>query len=231
MFNYFASENDDNSKTWLTTYADLITLMLTFFIILFSMTTMELDKFKSMSKAIKEGFGNKALRTTETNEMATKGNYNKEVDDLKQTLLDDVKSFAEKNHIDKSIIITMENGHLVIRIKENVFFAVGTADLYNTAYPILDDIVLVIKNYKKFRVDIAGHTDDRPINNLRFPSNWELSAHRATSVLRYFIELGIDPHRLTATGYGDIMPLVPNTNLENRNQNRRVEFVMDKEID
>ena len=79
-----------------------------------------------------------------------------------------------------------------------------------------------------YTINIKGHTDNIPISTDIFPSNWELSAIRATTVLKYLISRGLPPDRLTATGYGDVMPLLPNTSEENRAQNRRVEFVLEK---
>jgi len=83
-------------------------------------------------------------------------------------------------------------------------------------------------DYSEYSVNIKGHTDDRPILTKEFPSNWELSSIRATTVLKYLIQGGIDPGRLTATGYSDLLPLVANDTPENRAINRRVEFVLEK---
>ncbi|MFQ5717156.1 MAG: flagellar motor protein MotB [Nitrospinales bacterium] len=80
-------------------------------------------------------------------------------------------------------------------------------------------------------MNIQGHTDDVPVATERFPTNWELSAARATAVLRFFIDKGIEPKRLTATGYADIFPLFSNDTEQGRAQNRRVEFVLEKEKD
>ena len=82
-----------------------------------------------------------------------------------------------------------------------------------------------------YRITIRGHTDDLDIDTVQFPSNWELSAVRATTVLRYFIQQGIDLERMSATGYADFFPLVPNDTVENRARNRRVEFVLEKETE
>ena len=86
----------------------------------------------------------------------------------------------------------------------------------------------IAREYPEYTINIKGHTDDIPIATERFPSNWELSAVRATTVLKYLIGKGISARRLTATGYGDSDPLVPNTSDRNRAVNRRVEFVLEK---
>ena len=87
----------------------------------------------------------------------------------------------------------------------------------------------MFRDHADYRIAIRGHTDDLGIDTAQFPSNWELSAVRATTVLRYFIGQGIDPERMTATGYADYLPLVENNSVENRARNRRVEFVLEKE--
>jgi len=97
-----------------------------------------------------------------------------------------------------------------------------------SAIPIFDDLIDILFDYPDYNINIKGHTDNIPISTEIFPSNWELSAIRATTVLKYVISRGVNPDRLTATGYGDVMPLLPNTSEENRTQNRRVEFVLEK---
>jgi chemotaxis protein MotB len=113
-------------------------------------------------------------------------------------------------------------------IKGAVLFESGSVDLNHESYPILDNIVQIVDHYSEYTVNIKGHTDDKSISTSRFPSNWELSAIRATTVLQYLIKKGIDPARLTATGYGDLFPLAPNNSVENRALNRRVEFELAK---
>jgi len=93
---------------------------------------------------------------------------------------------------------------------------------------LLDDIISMVNEYNEYNVNIKGHTDNRPIRTLQFPSNWELSAIRATTVLKFLVDGGVDAKRLTATGYGSKLPLASNTSEKNRAKNRRVEFVLEK---
>ena len=116
----------------------------------------------------------------------------------------------------------------MVQIRGTALFDSGDAKLKKTAEPILNELIAIFIAYDDYSVNIKGHTDNVPIGTLRFPSNWELSAIRATNVLRYLIKEGINPVRLTATGYGSLMPLVPNTSQKNRAVNRRVEFVLEK---
>ena len=118
---------------------------------------------------------------------------------------------------------------IMIRIKGKVLFNSGAAELNPEGEPILDGIIKIIDEFFEYKINIKGYTDNVPIATQQFPSNWELSAIRATTVLKYLIGGSIDPHRLTATGYGELLPLVPNDSSEDRAQNRRVEFVLEKE--
>jgi chemotaxis protein MotB len=93
---------------------------------------------------------------------------------------------------------------------------------------MLDALLETLVINPGYKLEIQGHTDDIPISTAQFPSNWELSAVRATTVLRYMVDAGINPKRLTATGYGSSIPLVPNISPENRAINRRIEFVLEK---
>ena len=124
---------------------------------------------------------------------------------------------------------TTDNKRLIYRVPGNTLFESGEAYLKKEARNVLEKIVGVTLQYPKYKINIQGHTDDIPISSDRFPTNWELSASRATAVLRFFIDKGIEPERLTATGYSDIFPLVSNETELGRAKNRRVEFVLEKE--
>ena len=114
----------------------------------------------------------------------------------------------------------------MVRLADRVLFDLGKADLRPDARRVLDALAGVLAELPN-PVRVEGHTDDLPINNERFPSNWELSTARATTVVRYFIEHhGMDPRRFSAAGYGEYHPLVPNTSAANRQKNRRVDVVI-----
>ncbi len=118
---------------------------------------------------------------------------------------------------------------VIIKIKSSILFDSGSAKLSPAAYPTIDKIVEIIRPYHDYSVNIRGHTDNQPINTVQFPSNWELSAIRATSLLRHIIESGeIESARMTATGFGDLIPVDSNKNMVGRAKNRRVEFILQK---
>ncbi len=118
---------------------------------------------------------------------------------------------------------------VIIQIKDRTLFESGRAELSPKGYRTIDKVVEILQPYRDFTVNIRGHTDNRPINTVRFPSNWELSSGRATSLLRYIIESGrIEPARMTATGFGEVMPIENNQTAAGRAKNRRVEFILQK---
>ena len=131
------------------------------------------------------------------------------------------------------LILSFCDSILTIRLTFSVtgtaLFDSGFASLNSQGRPIMDGITQIIQEFVEFNVNIKGHTDNIPISTNKFPSNWELSAVRSTTVLRYLLEKGVNAERLTATGYADLLPLGPNNTDEDRQKNRRVEFVLEKE--
>ena len=238
---------EDRSGGWLVTYADLMTLLLTFFILLFSISSMNLQKFKKALSSIQVSLGESTpsvgllklideeeqpdtLSVSPSEDAATKKKIALEdIIGLKsKDIYRDVQHFVQKQRLSDHIVASIEGSKVIIRITGKILFPSGLADLNPQAGPILDDIAAIAKRYPEHHVRIEGHSDNIPISTEQFPSNWELSAVRATTVLRYLIGRGINPHRLTATGYGALFPLLPNTTDTNRARNRRVEFVLEK---
>jgi chemotaxis protein MotB len=118
---------------------------------------------------------------------------------------------------------------LVLVLGERIAFNVGKADLLPDFQPTLKRIAEFISSQKGYKVAVAGHTDDTPINTIRFPSNWELSAIRAVNVAKFMILNGVNPHRISIEGYSAYRPLHPNTTSHIRHANRRVEITLIKE--
>lgn len=238
--------DDDGPGEWMITYADLMTLLLVFFVLLFSLSTFNIEKFKEILESIRVNPGKgepttsliefieipDILNTELTIEQLT-GLKSKSslpgIDQEAEDVLDDLNQFITQKNRGKNVVLEILDGKVVIRVRGKILFRPGAAELNTAAEPILDDIVSIINEYSEYSVNIKGHTDNTPIASLRYPSNWELSAIRATSVLKYLIKNGVSAKRLTATGYGDLFPVVPNTSAKNRAINRRVEFVLEKE--
>lgn len=125
----------------------------------------------------------------------------------------------------EDIQVLVNEGSVSFRISSELLFASGQAELADAGLDVIDRLIPALAN-NHHRILVEGHTDDRPINTERFPSNWELSASRASSVVRYLTLAGLDPARMSATGYADTRPLGDNTSEEGRASNRRVELVM-----
>ena len=235
---------EDETAGWITTYADLVTLLLVFFVLLFSISSLDLQKFQAIAAEMQKSFGNPTAvipMAAPDVDKAPEMPKNREEDLIRdipvealeetdQKLLTDVKEFIEKKRVGDYILVTQEKNRITIMIEGQVLFESGKAELVSGAWPLLDDIARIIQNHPQYRVNIKGHTDNVPIATTQFPSNWELSAVRATTVLRYLIDHGVGPpSRLTATGYGDLLPVASNDTPEGRARNRRVEFVLEKE--
>jgi chemotaxis protein MotB len=145
-----------------------------------------------------------------------------------KTLFDTITRFGRTNSQKQNISTRILDGKIIVSIKGKALFNSGSSSLNSTAISIFNEIIQILDDYPEYNINIKGHTDDIPISTAVFPSNWELSAVRATTVLKYLISKGVSPKRLTATGYGNVMPLVPNDSANNRAKNRRVEFVLEK---
>ena len=234
-------EEAGEQSEWLTTYADLVTLLLVFFVLLFSVSSLDIQKWQKILQSIQFNLGQGTavvavpqppvpdLEPMNFDEGPVEYIPYGPPDEIDEDLKAEVQEFAQQKKIGENIVVLEEKNRITITIEGQVLFDSGQADLLPDAYPILDRIALIIQKFPTYRVNIKGHTDNVPIATQRFPSNWELSAVRATTVLRYLVEFGIDPRRLTATGYGELIPIAPNDSPETRAKNRRVEFVLEKE--
>ena len=200
-------------EPWMATFADMVTLLMVFFVLFYSVEKDNTEKFKSAIDMMIEEDGPDGL-----------AKIMKVVDSTKV-----MKNLKEMRDASKANTEDTIEKKVVLRVPGLNLFKKGGAKLRSEARPVLNEIVKVInKKGKNYKIFIQGHTDDVPINTPKFESNWELSAVRATAVLRFFYDKGIEPERLTATGYADTFPMVPNNTKEGRAKNRRIEFVLEK---
>ena len=137
-----------------------------------------------------------------------------------------LQTVSEK--VKKDFSIRWNQRRLVLVLGERIAFNVGEADLLPDFQPTLKQIAEFITSQEGYRVTVAGHTDDTPINNARFKSNWELSAIRAVNVAKFMVSNGVDPNRISTEGYSAYRPLQPNTTDDNKQANRRVEITLIK---
>ena len=229
-------EEHENLERWLITYADLITLLLAFFILMYTMSKQDSKKYQEVAAHLKAIFtGSTAVLATGNVagkvpiELSFKGATENSAD-LKEQLEKELREIGDKGSGDtmqKISLISDERG-LVVRAMEKAFFDTGKADLTSRAQSALDSIAPVLTNMPN-HVRVEGHTDNVPINTSEFRSNWELSVRRATEVVRYLVEQhGFQPDRISASGYAEYRPIVSNDTAENRAMNRRIEIIIVK---
>lgn len=227
---------EDGVQTrWLVTYADMVTLLLTFFVLLFAFSELDAQRFETFLVALQGAFGvldggPRVLQDDsvfeDLNELRLEDIIRPELLAQLQGVYAGIGAFVAERGLGDSLQVDYSERGVVVRFADRVLFDLGRADLKPEAVAILDQLAEFLRTIPN-HVRVEGHTDDLPINNERFPSNWELSTARATNVVRYFIEKhGLDPTKFSAAGYGEYRPLVPNDSMENRALNRRVDIVL-----
>lgn len=206
--------SEDLSDAWLISYADMITLLMCFFAMFIALSAPKPEKLKKAQEMVKEEFmgetkyGEKKLRL-----------------DLKG-----LNSIVETYMLTNQVSLIETDKGVTIELSTLPLFDPGSATLKEEGKWMLEEVAksLQAPMYKNFNIYIEGHTDDSPISTPLFPSNWELSTMRATNVLRFFLEKGMDKEKLHASGYADIYPKADNRDAdgkaiaENQAKNRRV---------
>jgi chemotaxis protein MotB len=229
---------EPNTHAWLVTFSDLVMLLLTFFVLLLSMSSMDTKKLKSMFAHFKGATG--TLEFSGMRGVHDLTGFIKKYQDtqgllvidpglVKELLLPSMDSERELESklkdFQKAVSILDDNRGIVLSIQENLIFDPGESRIKEEVLPILEAISRAIDSSPN-DILIMGHTDDVPIKNARYDSNWELSAARGLSVLDFFIEdKNLPTSRFTVGGYGPSRPLIPNNTPKNRAINRRVEII------
>ncbi|WP_194190912.1 OmpA family protein [Clostridium chrysemydis] len=218
---------------WLGTYSDMVTLLLTFFILLYSMSSVDSEKLKQLSKAFNQVMvgtkGDSILQyDLYDGEVPLVGGEsdNKDISDTAQSMYKGVKEFVKDNNLSDTVDITEDERGVILQLKDSILFQTGESKLKPESKDILNKINTLLKSVPNSIV-VEGHTDNVPIHNSEYDSNWDLSTARAVTVVRYFIEeKGENPSRFSASGYGEYKPLVANNSDDNRSKNRRVNILI-----
>jgi chemotaxis protein MotB len=252
-------EEHENDERWLLTYADMITLLMALFMVLFSISSVNTSKFESLQRAMQDAFSGKILSggksiqqtgsetdasrpaatppipaiqaITQQLDAAKKSTQSsaKENEDFKQ-LKAKIDSYAKEHGLTAKLETTVARRGLVIRLlTDKVLYDSGSATLNPSATPLLDRISSLLRTEFDHPIVVEGHTDDQAISNGQFPTNWELSTARATAVVRFLIRDHVPPGRLGASGYGAMHPLTTNATAAGRSRNRRVEIVLTRQ--
>ncbi|WP_079432701.1 flagellar motor protein MotD [Zoogloea sp. LCSB751] len=239
-------DEHENHERWLVSYADFITLLFAFFVVMYSLSSLNEGKYRIMSDSVVNAFRNIAnsdnprivsnpiqpIRPGTT----PQPNAASETDDARRSKAERVRNMAEEIRkvlaplvADGQVRVTEGAFGIAVEINASVLFAPGDAQLGIEAVRALRAVAQVVAG-AEFPITVEGHTDVTPIATAMFPSNWELSAVRASSVVRLFVENGVRPARLTAAGYGDQRPVADNTSPDGRARNRRVTILIESRV-
>ena len=238
MNNDFEDDSGDGGG-WLATYGDMMTLLMCFFVLLFSMSQIKKKKFEQLKQTLKKSIGKQDVPEAGTREGLTmqkreKNKQPKSVDELggmipkkqKDSLVSDVNEFIFKNKLGGKVEVDSNENGAVITVSNVVLFPSGEDELTEGGNKLMKKISKILEDFS-YRITIVGHTDNIPVQNKEseIETNWELSTTRACEVVRFLIKNGIDPKLLTAAGKGKYHPVASNKTEEGRAENRRVEII------
>jgi len=275
-----AAAEHENEERWLLTYADMLTLLFALFMVLFSISSVNISKYQVLQQSLKAAFsgsilpGGRSIIQSGSESTSAHTPATAEVPSIVpltptptsrsssstgsagsasakpmntaqlQAALDSMgASIAEQNTFEQlkqkmdayakahgfgdKVQSVIERRGLVVRVlTDNLMFDSGSATLQPQADSLLDQVAQLLNLDKSHPITVEGHTDNQPISNAQFPSNWELSTARATTVVRFMISRGVSAYRLGAVGYADLHPIESNATAAGRAQNRRVEIVL-----
>lgn len=227
-------DDDGGGGEWLATYGDLVTLLLCFFVLLFAMSTVDNIKFKALANSFNPFMGTPPGISTNSGESIIDLNPNPTdgAEELMDKLYNEVKELLNAEGLSGEIDLeNLEKGVLLI-FKDDMLFESGKANLRPEVKNILHQLGSILRKYDKL-IRVEGHTDNIPISNSKFASNWELSTARAISVVRYFTEelpqgQKIIPSQFEVAGLSEFNPVAPNDTPANRQKNRRIEIIVIK---
>jgi chemotaxis protein MotB len=229
----FEDDSHENHERWLISYADFITLLFAFFVVMYAVSVVNVGKYKVLSDALGDAFGGRGA--------ATKVNTSIEVEPLPlANIIARKRAEAAKRDRERlellarkmnsvlaplvntgKVRVTQNSRGITVEINASVLFGAGDATLTGNARETLGAVAGLLK-IDTHAIEVEGHTDITPIRNAAFPSNWELSAVRASSVVRLFVESGVFERRLAAVGRGANLPIASNDDPAGRARNRRV---------
>ncbi len=224
-------EKHENNERWLLTYSDLITLLMIFFVVMYATSNLNAEKYERMSNSFKGvfgggenivGIGGGSYSSSEEIGLVEKApNLLDELSNVKT----EVDKLINESSLNSVMSTKVEERGLVISFTDRMFFESGKADTTEKMRAELADVSKILKGMSNY-IRIEGHTDNIPIKNSQFESNWQLSAARAANVVEDLADLGIPPDRLSAIGYGEYKPIFSNDTEGGRSKNRRVDIVI-----
>lgn len=235
-----------NHDRWLVSYADFVTLLFAFFVVMYSISAVNEEKYKILSNSLGAAFYEKtrhadlldsggagmplisvhpkhpaAPPAAESGQGVDAANEGRQMGRVSEQFSDVLRKLI----VDNLVTVKKKDYWIELEMNSELLFLSGDAELSKSSIPVLKKIAAVIRTLPN-AINVEGHTDNLPIDTVKFPSNWELSAARATSVVQELIKEGIDPPRLSAIGYGEFHPIADNRIEEGRFKNRRVVLVL-----
>lgn len=224
-------------ESWLIPYADILTLLLALFIVLYSMSTVNEDKFQELRETLNAFFSggvgvlvsDKGLTESQDNPMTdnTMNDYLFEEKNLRESQMR-MQEYFEEMGLSHVITTRVLKEGLLVSIQDIALFDSGRAEVKAEASELLLYLGVILAEVDN-HVQVRGHTDNLPINTSTFPSNWELSMHRALNVMKKFTEVpNLEPDRFSVVGYGEYSPITSNDTMEGRSKNRRVELLVER---
>ena len=233
-------EDEISHERWLISYADFITLLFAFFVVMYAVSSVNEGKYRILSRSLEAAFGNPVsrlvpvvsedsrpaltLRRHSPGERQRLDALRRERDTMTVIAREILKVLSPLVSSGK-VRVTQTSRGVNVEINASVLFAPGEAQLTDASNAALSAIAQILRN-DTHAIQIEGHTDDQPINTAAFPSNWELSSVRASSVVRLFAENGVAEARLTALGHSQNIPVGSNQTADGRLRNRRVEVLI-----
>lgn len=228
------AKEEMRTDAWIATFSDTMTLLLTFFVLLYSFSTVDAAKFEQIASSLQSVLTGETGKTimdfnVKNGEVPLVGEpvpttkANNDTEDIYEK----VQTFIKDKKLEATVVIKSDNRGVIIQLRENILFESGKAEIIDKSKPVLNSINGLIATFPN-DVVIEGHTDNIPISNYEYKNNWQLSSARALNVLEYFISIKgqVLPKRFSSVAYGEYRPIVANNNDVNRALNRRVNILI-----
>ena len=218
---------EEAGEAWLLPYSDLMTLLLAVFIVLFAVSQVDVEKAKAMSEEFGESMMTESYSLSKAN-MQQQGDNVKTVSEAEEMkeLKEGLDAKLQRENLSASVTTSIDNRGLVISLNNAIFFDPGSAEIkkeHEKTLLEISEMLTVMDNY----IRVEGHTDNVPMSSNLYPSNWDLSAARASNVVRLFYNsTKASPERLIAVGYGEYRPISDNSTEEGRAKNRRIDIIL-----
>lgn len=227
----FKTKSYKRNPNWIVTFADLMALLLAFFVMLFSFSTMDAEKYEAVSEAIEGAFNVELSKQAKDLIETTPAVQKSQKDSIIRLMFTKYVEDNLQREITQGLVeISGEDGRTIIRFPEKVTFPSGSAILNERSIPLIRKVGRILSE-SKGNILVSGHSDDQPIHTNRYRSNWELSSSRAASVVHTLLDNKLlTPDRFVIQGYAETKPIKPNTSAENRATNRRIEIIVENSV-